>query len=52
MNAAEMLDNVHLRTIKALDDLPELQWDIPTNSRGETTVKRNTAVVQCRPLAK
>lgn len=29
MYAVELLDNCHLKIIQALDDLPELQWDIP-----------------------
>ena len=29
MNAAEVLDNGHLMIIQAVDNLPELEWDIP-----------------------
>jgi uncharacterized damage-inducible protein DinB len=50
MNAAEMLDNVHLRTIKALDDLPELQWDIP-GVCGNWTVKEIVAHLTSYELA-
>jgi len=50
MNAAEMLDNVHLRTIRALDDLPELQWDIP-GACGNWTVKEIVAHLTSYELA-
>src|SRR5437879_10560394 len=50
MNAAEMLDNVHLRTIRALDDLPELQWDLP-GVCGDWTVKEIVAHLTSYELA-
>lgn len=50
MNTAEMLDNIHLRTIKALDDLPELQWDIP-GACGNWTVKEIVAHLTSYELA-
>lgn len=50
MNTAEMLDNVHLRTIRALDDLPEQQWDIP-GACGNWTVKEIVAHLTSYELA-
>ena len=38
MNAAEVLDNSHLMIIQAVDNLPELEWDIP-NACGVWSVK-------------
>lgn len=38
MNVAEQLENAHLLVIQTVDNLPELEWDIPTAS-GSWSVK-------------
>lgn len=34
MNAVEQVENAHLLVIQSVDDLPELEWDIPTMQDG------------------
>lgn len=42
MNVTEQLENAHLLVIQTLDNLPELEWDIPM-SEGGWTVKDTIA---------
>ncbi len=36
MNAVEQLENAHLLVIQTVDNLPELEWDIPMSGEGWT----------------
>jgi len=36
MNATEQLENAHLLVIQTVDNLPELEWDIPMSGGGWT----------------
>lgn len=42
MTVAEQLENVHLQVIQTVDNLPELEWDMPM-SEGGWTVKDTIA---------
>jgi len=50
MNTVELLDNCHLKIIQVLDDLPELQWDIPEVC-GDWSVKEIVAHLTSYELA-